>query len=467
MIAKPLLCVASLLAILMAFSMIHAATAQEPASPTAPIAPAKPKAPATVEGGCVTAECHAGLAKKKVIHGPMADNKCDDCHVQEGNKHQFKKIEKIGALCLSCHGDQTPTKPVVHHPFQEQMCTACHDPHASDNRMLTLGDTDKTLCSTCHEDYEKGKNFIHGPVAAGACAICHSTHESDNKKLLRVKQPDGCLECHDEFTERNMAGLGAKPFIHKPLNDGCIGCHDPHASNARFQLKSEGDSLCFSCHQDIKKTVRTAKEKHGALAIKSRCQNCHSPHFSVQPNLLLTEEADTCYTCHGKSKSGEKQLQDIKQLVATAKTSHGPLRKKTCSPCHNPHGSDNFRILTTAFPPTFYEAFAVENYELCFTCHPKTLVLDEKTDTLTDFRNGDVNLHYLHVNRKKGRTCRSCHEIHASDNPKHIRDEVPFGNAGWMLPINFGKTAGGGACTPGCHRRYGYDRNNPTDNAKK
>ena len=70
-----------------------------------------------------------------------------------------------------------------------------------------------------------------------------------------------------------------------------------------------------------------------------------------------------------------------------------------------------------------------------------------------------MNLHYLHVNRdKKGRTCRACHETHASNAEKHIRDSVPFGKGGWELPIGFEKTASGGSCSPGCHKPIGYDR---------
>jgi hypothetical protein len=68
----------------------------------------------------------------------------------------------------------------------------------------------------------------------------------------------------------------------------------------------------------------------------------------------------------------------------------------------------------------------------------------------------------VHVNRdKKGRTCRACHETHASSKAKHIRESVPFGSGGWMLPIKFEKLESGGSCSPGCHTPYSYDRDNP------
>ncbi|MFC1781938.1 hypothetical protein ACFLZ8_06730, partial [Planctomycetota bacterium] len=104
--------------------------------------------------------------------------------------------------------------------------------------------------------------------------------------------------------------------------------------------------------------------------------------------------------------------------------------------------------------------------ELCFGCHEKTLVQTSTTEDLTDFRNGNQNMHFLHVNKEsRGRTCRACHQTHASNQLKHIRESVPYG--GWDLPINFSKTDTGGLCRPGCHMPKAYDRQTPVDYAFK
>ena len=82
---------------------------------------------------------------------------------------------------------------------------------------------------------------------------------------------------------------------------------------------------------------------------------------------------------------------------------------------------------------------------------------EAETTTVTDFRDGSRNLHFVHVNKtRKGRTCRACHETHASRRPNHIRESVPFGN--WQLPVNYEKTDDGGSCAPGCHRPETYSR---------
>ena len=88
--------------------------------------------------------------------------------------------------------------------------------------------------------------------------------------------------------------------------------------------------------------------------------------------------------------------------------------------------------------------------------------MTRETTDLTDFRNGSLNLHYIHVNKAdRGRTCRACHATHGSDQPKHIRDTVPFGM--WEIPLKFDKTETGGGCTTGCHQTRAYDRKDPVE----
>jgi hypothetical protein len=85
--------------------------------------------------------------------------------------------------------------------------------------------------------------------------------------------------------------------------------------------------------------------------------------------------------------------------------------------------------------------------------------MDQRTTVLTNFRNGDRNLHYLHVNRKKGRTCISCHEVHAGSQEMQIRTLTPFG--AWEIPIKYAKTPTGGKCLESCHVLKEYDREKP------
>jgi predicted CXXCH cytochrome family protein len=119
-------------------------------------------------------------------------------------------------------------------------------------------------------------------------------------------------------------------------------------------------------------------------------------------------------------------------------------------------------MLVEDYPAVFYAPFKPENFALCFKCHIPDLVVNQSGRGLTNFRNGEKNLHFVHVNQAKGRTCRACHEVHASKRPFHIREAVPFGASGWELEINYQRSEEGGSCSPGCHKTRSYSRSGAT-----
>lgn len=409
------------------------------------------------KNSCVTAKCHSTMGKEKFVHGPVAVGNCVVCHVQEG-KHKFAPIKKDSHFCYKCH-DRLDTKKFVHKPVKDGACTLCHSPHQSPYK-YQLRAARSELCLRCHEKKFAKAKYIHGPVAVGGCIVCHNPHESNHPKMLMAEGNNVCFQCHiDKAKEFKTA-----KYIHPPVKQACINCHSPHTGRYRYQLNADGSrALCFECHPEKKKWIESVKVKHGGLYTKKKCLACHDPHFAKYPDQLIKQPMDLCLMCHNRPmNTPDGKIIDMKTYLAENKYKHGPIRQKDCTACHNPHGSNNFRILRKYFPPTFYAPFDVKDYALCFTCHEKSLVMVKRTTTLTGFRNGDLNLHYFHVHRKKGRTCRACHNMHATNNPKHIRDSVPFGT--WQLPLNYKKTATGGSCLPGCHQRFAYDRNHPVKN---
>jgi predicted CXXCH cytochrome family protein len=190
--------------------------------------------------------------------------------------------------------------------------------------------------------------------------------------------------------------------------------------------------------------------------------NCHNPHATNVEKLLVQLPFDLCVSCHavdGLKDEGGRSLTNFQRWLAENKEWHAPVAAKDCSSCHQPHGGPNFRLLVSAYPPEFYAPYDAKNYALCFGCHNDQAVKVAETDSLTGFRDGKRNLHFVHVNKlDRGRTCRACHEVHASKQAHHIRDGVPYGSKGWVLKINFTKTASGGSCARTCHDTKGYDR---------
>lgn len=413
------------------------------------------------EKSCVSAECHPKMGKDKYVHGPVATKDCSFCHKQEKkDKHTFQPIPDVAGLCYECH-EPLDLGSVVHQPVQDGECIGCHDPHQSANQFQLKGEGAK-LCYECHDTTIGQTKFVHGPVADDGCSICHAPHSSDAPKMLMAEGNEVCYSCHTDQEE----DFAAKEYVHGPVAQGCVECHSPHGSEFNFSLPAEStQGVCFTCHTDKQDEIAKVTVKHGGLESERKCLGCHDPHVSAFPNQLDRAPLDLCLSCHDQEYRHENgsSVADMEKLLAENPSHHGPIADKDCSACHNTHGSTHFRILREKYPKKFYTSFNPDNFALCFMCHNDTLVKDAKTTTLTNFRNGDQNLHYVHVNKKpKGRTCRACHDAHATTNPKHVRDAVPFG--AYQLPIGFTKVKNGGGCLPGCHQEFKYDRDKMVKN---
>lgn len=421
--------------------------------------------PAGPVKNCTQGQCHAQQRSYKVLHGPTALGACDVCHIPADEKnHTFSLKQKDKALCDFCHVDKAAAARVTHKPVAEGQCLSCHNPHGSSNRAMLRRDEMAGLCADCHKDVTQGRKHVHGPVASGSCAACHQAHGSDHRKLLVGEGRDLCLGCHDQMS-RQLAGVRN---LHKPVEGDCMQCHEVHASNQALQLKQAPADLCSSCHANVKELASTAKYKHSPVTAGQACINCHTPHGGDLAKLMKSDPVKACLACHEKPvTAADKHVVTAVPEIANSKLfQHGPIREGNCSGCHTPHGGQVSRLLAQPYPETFYESFDPQKYALCFSCHDKQLVLLDKTTGLTNFRNGEQNLHFAHVNKSdRGRSCRACHSTHASSLPVHLRESVPYGK--WELPINFKQTKTGGSCAPGCHQEYAYDRDKPVSNGLK
>ncbi len=427
------------------------------AFPVVPQAP-KPTSSLPKSVSCVTAECHAKMNSSPQIHAPVAARACDICHDADTGRHQFPLKRDPIATCTFCHA---VSGTMTHqHKALEKGCTACHRPHESNAKFLLKADNVERVCATCHE--VPLKKFAHGPFAKGECTICHQPHQAENAKLLRGgDEPQHCFTCHANIKESMAKAI--KP--HEPATQKCSTCHGPHATDYAFQLKAPLDETCLKCHEKVKQQIATASLSHAAVLTENRCANCHDAHGSTEPKLLAQRMDKVCLKCHDKPQKAQDghTIPDMRPEIAGSKFLHGPVSKGDCSACHSAHGGGDHALLAKTFPKTFYISFDIRSYDLCFSCHDKNLVLTAKTEGLTGFRNGQQNLHFLHVNRDdKGRTCKTCHAIHGSNQPNHVAAEVPFEGSKWAMPMNFEKTPTGGSCTPGCHKIRTYDRVRPT-----
>ena len=405
---------------------------------------------AHAEESCSLSTCHRSLKGLKNMHRPVAEVRCLDCHKQTGNhpfggKATVTLIEKPPSLCFRCH-NTFPVKKTVHSPVQKGTCTACHNPHGAAGPFLIDADPGQTgFCTKCHQPEMFQRKYVHPPVAEGKCTACHDPHQADSPALLREKVPKLCLACHAKVMQK----LDSAAVVHPPVKEGrCLGCHDPHSSSDRYLLKGEPGKFCISCHGKIGKTVSSAKSRHAPVENAASCLSCHSGHTSAVKGLLPVEGKTFCLGCHTRmaaSLEGKKLL-------------HGPIMQGKCTPCHDPHGSSSIKLLKGDYPETLYVPYQKDKnqYAFCLKCHQKNLLTFPDTTIYTKFRDGKKNLHFIHVsNKKKGRTCRLCHDPHATDSNHLLRDPgMDFGE--WRVPLRFEESASGGKCSPGCHGTFSY-----------
>lgn len=313
---------------------------------------------------------------------------------------------------------------------------------------------------------KSGAVSVHSPFDTGDCSLCHKNKNPKNPGPVAGARNKVCFACHEDFEQM----VTSRRFKHSVAQQDCTACHNPHNAAQKKLLLAATPGLCNSCHVGIQQLMKS-KVTHAAVNEGNNCQNCHNPHASNVEHLLTRLPFDQCVQCHSKDNLKDQagvKLVNIKKLLDDNKVHHAPVAQKDCSACHQPHGSDTFRLLVSAYPAAFYAPFDTATYALCFGCHNEQLATQQETTTATRFRDGNLNLHFLHVNKPdRGRTCRACHEVHASPQTYQIRESVPFGPKGYILKVNFVKRENGGDCTQTCHTARSYTNAAPREKKGK
>lgn len=264
-----------------------------------------------------------------------------------------------------------------------------------------------------------------------------SAGESVEQRVLSEKKDAPCIssECHSQ--------MGKKKYIHKTglLKDRL----DPKA--------------CETCHEIIQPdelgVVREPQKTAG------RCLH----RFRKIPE----KTADLCVKCHDTNSETPSSVLLTPQKIVFAGENmhwHKPFAEGKCTLCHDAHESDFFDLMKAQYPETPYAAYSADAYRLCFLnqCH-QDLQNDLEIPRVlsgTGFRNGNLNLHYKHVNKNKGRTCRTCHRLHGSRFPDLMTGSFVFGTR--ELKLEYEQTDTGGSCKTPCHSTGNYDRYEPALN---
>jgi predicted CXXCH cytochrome family protein len=274
--------------------------------------------------------------------------------------------------------------------------------------------------------------------------------ESSSDHVSEKLPIEDCIACHGDLVEHKV--------MHIPAEDACDNCHEstgvPHPQEGikGFKLMDRIPDLCFYCHEE------PVNQEFVHLPVeKKECLACHDVHGSSESALIKLPEQKLCLSCHNRAfVTDTSETINISRSIRGKGTAHSAITDGGCIICHQPHGSDFRALLVEQYPEEDYVPAKTENFELCFMCHDTEILNAETTDWGTNFRNGDRNLHHLHINGNKGRNCKMCHNLHGSPQKFLIEEIVGFGN--WEMKMNFVPEEQGGSCLPGCHGKLTYKR---------
>lgn len=303
-----------------------------------------------------------------------------------------------------------------------------------------------------------GHDVLHLPYLEGNCLACHEDHRSTAKGLLK---PDGnrvCLACH--------TGLetvpGGRDLVHPPKAGACIDCHNPHQSPVRNLIRSDEQLLaCAQCHKDFLEAAARLPYRHQFFAPQGRCGQCHYAHQKSANKYLRPDVGQSCLTCHDLPiQTTGLAIGNIAGRLRTEPVVHGAIKQGSCPACHTPHGSDQPSLLLSGYPAGNYDVYRTDQYALCWKCHSNAIVESPAQAAKTGFRTDTLNLHHVHVAQlKRGRACHLCHEAHAASQPHLMRRAVPYGR--WMSPLEWSPLPDGGRCLTPCHKEREYRHGKP------
>jgi predicted CXXCH cytochrome family protein len=232
-------------------------------------------------------------------------------------------------------GDITSDLPEYkfHRDEEKKPCSKCHKLEVPLQDKSGMGQSN--ICSACHKNLS-GHIFTHGPITVGGCLPCHDYQSFPNKYELRTQGAELCYTCHDRVREL----VTGAAFVHGPVAAGyCVVCHDPHGANERFLLVKRADRLCLGCHQDMLREL--AKPFIHKPIDQGSCTGCHDPHASNVSRFLVLPRATLCDKCHDLAST--RHLHKVGILPKTefpAGTPVSPEGATTCYTCHVYHASN-------------------------------------------------------------------------------------------------------------------------------
>ena len=386
-------------------------------------------------------------------------------------------------------------------------CVSCHNPHNNDyTKFLVTSNQYSGLCITCHQKTE-WDNSSHNlsnatwngtepnpwfhteyiTVSEGACENCHSPHNADGipRLLNYALDENNCLVCHNG----NVAARDIQSILSNPSNIslhnvyGYDGVHDPEENNIVQNLHVE----CQDCHNPhtVNNSSASAPDASGIISGVKGVNSTGNPVDQIQYQYEL------CYRCHSETSlmpvsPTTRQIEQnnvqfefdegnpsfhpiegpgVNSNVPSLLSPYSVSSVIYCTDCHassidgspaglGPHGSEYPHILKYQYETTDGTIESAQNYELCYTCHDRNVIL------YTDNTFGE-RIHLRHI-VEENTPCNVCHDPHGinsfqgnSDNNSNlINFDLSVVQASMSGTLYFQDTGEfSGICFLRCHGR--------------
>lgn len=262
------------------------------------------------EGKCSAChDSHASAENNLLIEPPV--KQCKECHWPKCKAENVSIASVVvNTDCTSCHSghssmDKGLLGPYGHKAFMENKCGECHNKIEA-KKPITTKIEGAELCFGCHKRSKAKYKYVDGDIhvknAKNPCIVCHDYHASDNKNLT-MSESELCLNCHEE-TEKRTAAMERvlKTKVCEPIRDRkCFECHIPTHSDRPLNYRADEIPLCAGCHASEHKITHplgeTVIDPRNGRAVT--CISCHSMHSS-EDEFMLTHDRKRalCIQCH-------------------------------------------------------------------------------------------------------------------------------------------------------------------------
>ena len=218
------------------------------------------------------------------------------------------------SVCLDCHDGVDKSLADGPHRLGSEYtrpevivaCVRCHDgaaAHLNDPGPNTIttpaelsGHKVFVTCTQCHLAHIGLDNYgfdVHA-VQEMNCTRCHKIHVYD-KPLLLDDRAGFCLPCHNEAAT-GYARRSQHPVMQE--NVTCLSCHR-FLKRVDDRLEYDLAGICRGCHPAEGGPFPYEHEATTGYAVaEGGCTECHNPHGSENDRLLAQTGGHLCRQCH-------------------------------------------------------------------------------------------------------------------------------------------------------------------------